>query len=327
MIYNNHIINLPNFVHDGIKVHEPYTKVMAMIEQAFPGRTIIDSSMLMLFQNYYPKAKHFKLFSPPESRKKQMLLVQLIDPYEYLTNDNPHIKEFGWEGIQTISDNNCHFRIWGEAFRGMCSTHGMDKRTNYDINWGDDFRTFLMYNRKPHEHRVQAVKYFKDNNLLDEGYVSLASDLVINAGHNDNADLMNNDPDLPVSDGSLGDDNVWASHFVNVISECTISPCTSISEKAYKPIVGLRPFINLSNERNEYLRIAGFKTFNSFWDEGLEWKEQLEYICSQSKSKLREWYESDEMQDILLHNREHYFNAYSDINYAFLDDYLKKMSN
>ena len=47
---------------------------MAMIEQAFPDRIIIDSSMLMLFQNYYPKATHFKtVFSTREQKETDVI--------------------------------------------------------------------------------------------------------------------------------------------------------------------------------------------------------------------------------------------------------------
>ena len=328
MIYNEHVKSLAHFELPMMGMVQPYTKVMAMVQEAFPNRTIIDSSMLMLFNNHYPKTTHFKLFSPSENRKKTMLLVQLIDPIGFIENNNPQIENFGWEGIETISNKNCGFRIWPELFQTMCKLYGLDKRTDYAINWGNDFKTYLMYNRKLHTHRIQAIDLLKDYKLLDEGYVSLANELTVSPPKADttHVDLMNNDPDLPISDVSLGNDHIWASHFLNVISESSGSPCSFLSEKTFKPIIGLRPFVSFNKERTQYLHRAGFKTFNNFWDESMNWVYQIEYVCSQSKETLQEWYESNEMQDILSHNRYHYFNAYSGINYGFLDDFLKKMS-
>tara|TARA_B110000305_G_C19363430_1_gene600665 strand:+ start:30 stop:1025 length:996 start_codon:yes stop_codon:yes gene_type:complete len=328
MIYNEHITNLPNFSRAGLGFELPYTKVMDMIQQAFPNKTIIDSSMLMLFENHYPKIKHYKLFSPPSARKKNMLLVQLLDPTGFIENNNPQIKDFGWEGIPTVSNRNCDFRLVAEASQGMSKHFGLDSRTDYTINWGDDFKPYIMYNRKPHIHRIQAVDLLKKHQLLDEGYVSLANELTVGEApkHNDPYDVMGNDNILPKYNGSLGNDHIWASHFLNVISESSGPPCSFLSEKTFKPIVGLRPFVSFNKERTQYLHRSGFKTFNNFWDESMNWVDQIEYVCSQSKETLQEWYESNEMQDILSHNRFHYFNAYSGINYGFLDDFLKKMS-
>ena len=210
----------------------------------------------------------------------------------------------------------------------MSKHFGLDSRTDYTINWGDDFKPYIMYNRKPHIHRIQAVDLLKKHQLLDEGYVSLANELTVGEApkHNDPYDVMGNDNILPKYNGSLGNDHIWASHFLNVISESSGPPCSFLSEKTFKPIVGLRPFVSFNKERTQYLHRAGFKTFNNFWDESMNWVDQIEYVCSQSKETLQEWYESNEMQDILSHNRFHYFNAYSGINYGLLDDFLKKMS-
>ena len=72
MIYNEHITNLPNFSRAGLGFELPYTKVMDMIQQAFPNKTIIDSSMLMLFENHYPKIKHYKTILATISTKEKI---------------------------------------------------------------------------------------------------------------------------------------------------------------------------------------------------------------------------------------------------------------
>ena len=86
-----------------------------------------------------------------------------------------------------------------------------------------------------------------------------------------------------------------------------------VSEKTFKPISQLHPFIILGSPHSlKYLREYGFKTFNNFWDESYDeevddtvrfikvW-ELLESLLNKSDDDWIELLES--MKDILIYNR------------------------
>jgi hypothetical protein len=107
-------------------------------------------------------------------------------------------------------------------------------------------------------------------------------------------------------------DQVFKDSWVSVISEASFGDADNtlfLSEKIFKPIACLHPFIIVGNKHSlQRLREMGYKTFDRFIDEGydsLPTFERFAAIIAAIKkivaipNKL-EWYES--MQDILIHN-------------------------
>ena len=136
---------------------------------------------------------------------------------------------------------------------------------------------YMCLNRKPHQHRMRLYKGLEDAELLDRGFVSMGGepvplrllaedcsgqDIAPNGGteqygiHNDIV--------------SLGNINNWQRHFVNIVTETIwdIEPDNFVSEKTFKPILGLRPFlIYAPNGGVECLRRRGFEPYvNDFKD-------------------------------------------------------------
>lgn len=110
---------------------------------------------------------------------------------------------------------------------------------------------FMCLNRKPHPHRVRLYNGLKDANLLEQGFVSLGGAPPVRVLENDC-----NGQDLAPNSGSeqygiandivtLGNSSRWQRHLVNVVTETSwdISKTDFFSEKTYKPILGLRPFL------------------------------------------------------------------------------------
>lgn len=86
-----------------------------------------------------------------------------------------------------------------------------------------------------------------------------------------------------------------------------------VTEKTWRPIINLRPFIIQGPQWYLYnLRKLGFCTFSQWWDEGYDQdhsdarlgtlQSNIDWIASQPRSVLANWYQ--EMQPILLHNRK-----------------------
>jgi len=86
-----------------------------------------------------------------------------------------------------------------------------------------------------------------------------------------------------------------------------------LTEKIFKPIIGMQPFVLLGPAHNlAYLKSYGFLTFDRWWDESYDSIEDpverllavnnvIANLCMRSNEELEQML--DEMQEILLHNR------------------------
>mgnify|MGYP003335496073 CR=1 FL=1 len=118
---------------------------------------------------------------------------------------------------------------------------------------------------------------------------------------------------------------VYANSYIHIVNETQFNSHSSafLSEKTFRPIVNLQPFIIIGNHHSlEELRRLGFKTFHPFIDETYDTLEdpkerwdalvpQILRFASMSLEEVHEWYYS--VQDILLHNHRH-FMTLSDFN-------------
>jgi hypothetical protein len=180
-------------------------------------------------------------------------------------------------------DNTPYF--WN-FFAPICQKHFI-KYNNEDLILRNVDYIFINYNRKNRPHRVEFVKKLIDADLMKHGAVTLGLDpdnsdsLHFNLGETpeeyrasghwlDEPNLHNIPHDLY----SLGRFNIWQTHFLNIVSEAIFNPDEDIfvSEKTWKPILGLRPFLINGNPRTyEWLRHRGFKTFNHYFPvDGIE---------------------------------------------------------
>lgn len=124
------------------------------------------------------------------------------------------------------------------------------------------------------------------------------------------------------------EDNVYAagtnlhqSAFLQVVTETVFDyPHNCYSEKTWKPIVNLRPFViagvpgSLSDLHNH-----GFETFSTWWDESYDTIDDsaerllaivdiVEYVASKSIVQLQKILV--DMQPILEYNRHHYYSKF-----------------
>jgi hypothetical protein len=111
---------------------------------------------------------------------------------------------------------------------------------------------YMCLNRKPHPHRLQLYQQLEQLNLLDSGLVSmggtpmpartLPDDIVgQDIAPNGGTEQFGITNDIV----SLGNINHWQRHFLNIVTETIwdIEPSNFLSEKTFKPVLGLRPFL------------------------------------------------------------------------------------
>jgi hypothetical protein len=183
---------------------------------------------------------------------------------------------------------------------------------------------YMCLNRKPHWHRLQLYNQLVNLNIVDQGIVSMGGDnasairlltkdlgqcdLAPNSGkdqHGINNDIM-----------SLGHPDNWQRHFLNIVTETQydIRNTYFVSEKIYKPIVGLRPFlVYASDGAKEWLTRRGFELyvddFNDITDLDLARPENiakfLTVLCQQNISYWQSKYLA--LKDKILYNNSNFY--------------------
>ena len=107
-----------------------------------------------------------------------------------------------------------------------------------------------------------------------------------------------------------------STSFVNVVTESyTVEPTVFFSEKTYKPIQTLQPFILFGNPHSlKKLKEVGYETFDRWWDESyddeVDISRRFEKICNVMEEictwDLNKCFEiTNEMEEVLLHNFNH----------------------
>lgn len=163
-----------------------------------------------------------------------------------------------------------YFNYWVEFIR-QNPTYFFDpsytKTPNID-------KLYLCLNRKLHPFRVEFLK--KLEAVADRGIISRGQDGFSNLLYNPKTVDYNEGEftaqNLTVNDiFSLGDPDIWNRFFINVVTESCKHTDVFLSEKTWKPIIGLRPFLILGdNNLYNQLQEAGFDTFDDIF--GIWWQ-------------------------------------------------------
>jgi hypothetical protein len=193
---------------------------------------------------------------------------------------------------------------------------------------------YVNYNRKPRDHRTKLVDQLINKDLIKHGVVTLgknnktfsnevgpATHLTLDESIQEAVGNwgMSMDHGIPHDIHSLGRLEIWQKHFLNVVGETESYPWDNmfISEKTWKPIIGLRPFvINGQTTIYRYLRNNGFKTFEKYFN-GIEIENIPEYEVQNSIVSVIEYFSKLSETDIkslyqdmlpdLIHNRNRFF--------------------
>ena len=215
---------------------------------------------------------------------------------------------------------------------------------------------FLCYNRVIREYRLALVAMIYKMGLQDKGIISLGakevdsafggvwpdyiSDFIEDKKQNEIvSDAVKKIKPLYPIDADSDIDANWIykdgerwggavgqwtnfSHqykriYFNVVTEsCYYEDCIYMSEKIFKPISNLVPFIIVSTPFFlKKLREIGYKTFhpwiNESYDEEMDNDkrffmilDEIKRLCNMSKEEIHKWYY--EMEDIFLYNQEHF---------------------
>lgn len=210
---------------------------------------------------------------------------------------------------------------------------------------------FLSYNRSWRAHREYLIIRLLENDLLtksiysfnkiEENNKSYSSSMLFSKLDIDN-DLIERYKKLPSSligadiienENSFGQKiipNDYLNTFVSIVTETEVNKSTIyFSEKTFKPILTLHPFILVSAKDSlKKLKKLGYKTFDKWWDESYDECDNfvdridkiINILVDLSKKSTEELDSIKlEMFDVLKHNRDIY---YSRIKRDFLKETL-----
>ena len=198
-------------------------------------------------------------------------IEQRVDLHQYINNNTKNQIHIG------NTNNQYYFNFWTEFIR------------QYPDRFFDEayltepkiVNKFLCLNRKMHEHREYLLDLFDNLNISQQGLISRPEHFLGNLDQ-DYINLIKLDTtefrQIPNDIYGLGDPDIWNSFFLNVVTETTTHTDVFISEKTWKPIIGLRPFVVLGDYSiNSKLQDLGFDTFDdlfgNWWEDSNEWKD------------------------------------------------------
>jgi hypothetical protein len=183
----------------------------------------------------------------------------------------------------------------------------------FENNWRPT-KIFSSYNRilKNREHRLIIAKHLLDN-FLDKSIVSC---------HNVDVDVFHNvDETISQNYSYTISPKDFINSFCHLVTERIFyEKRIHLTEKVFRPIICCRPFILISSPGAlKYLKDYGFKTFNDFWpedyDDILDHNERLkrileiiDYIGNLSEFEIHQML--DKMKEILLYNRNYFYNGF-----------------
>jgi len=254
-------------------------KTLASKLPPWPAKSIIDSQISNLEYNInkaFPNQNNMLIDAT--WILKEEINIENIDnifyfaPFDPLPFELPSIKD------HTHYIGNVDSRSYRISTHAIICARLFKNYSNNELELNfDNLKLFLCYQSKPHNHRQWLTKKIIDNNLLDKGVITLNMDLHRNYQINlglprlsveesidikylqDNGITPTNNP------YSLGSLDTWNRCFLNVVSE-TASFLDFVSEKTFKPLIGMRPFIlNGHPDILAYLKDQGFHTFEEYW--------------------------------------------------------------
>jgi hypothetical protein len=176
---------------------------------------------------------------------------------------------------------------------------------------------YLSYNRKPRIHREWLVNSLVENNVLDRGWVTFER------GHYPDIDNKTGttDQDKHSSDVrftrpedicSIGDLDKWRDSYMVIVSETDHDDPWQLSEKTWKPIFGMRPFlINGGRELYKILeKLDLYTPKDLFKNVELDCHyesvvKQIQALYNKTPEELYELWESQ--FEMLLYNRQRMF--------------------
>jgi hypothetical protein len=211
------------------------------------------------------------------------LSENIIRPYKFLCNNRtmtkPHRATMAYFAIKYDLLSDGKFSFIQSISRENLISNVSSLITNVNVDYIDEI--------------IQLLPYELDTQFLSESQKS-------------HFGVTNNKKDW------------YSDTYINLVTETFFGPNVFLSEKIFKPISNLQPFIVLGDYHTLFeLRRLGFKTFEPFIDESYDneisqknritkIEIEIEKLKNKSISEIHDWYYS--IKDILIYNQKHLYS-------------------
>jgi hypothetical protein len=257
-----------------------------------------------------------------------LFLVNIIDPV-YITEQQINDLQKGLGASKVFKIGLWEHSAHSWHFHPVASKNQWKNYSLQDVQLTEPEYIFICYQRKPRRHRIELTNLLIEKNLHSCGLLTLGGDNepdeiygegLVAPNINIQGNLPSDEPEfgtIPNDLTSLGSLHLWQRHFLNVVSECEFNSWHPlfVTEKTWKPIVGMRPFVIHGQPKiYSFLENNGFKTFNHLWshipcatgeDQHGNVVSVIDFLRGKSKRELHDMY-NDILPD-LEHNRNRFF--------------------
>lgn len=186
-------------------------------------------------------------------------------------------------------------------------------------------KPFLSYNRKPHKHRLELYNNLVDRGIVNQGIVTMDKHRQLDQDIDNYITSAPESGSVIVNDIlTLGRTDLWCSSFLNIVTETwsDINRAYFVSEKIYKPIVGLRPFFVYADDLgSKWLHDRGFHTFEEdfkdIYPDTITRDNLVDFLVTLCEvSKNTSWLQTKFISLVpkLIHNRDHFYKYVQENN-------------
>jgi len=210
----------------------------------------------------------------------KVLFFNFVDPiydlstwYEVFDNCQKANKDFELTCVGQVDSNKIELK-YPFAFWAVFAHDNFKRYSEEDTKPNSFDNLFLCYNRKPHRHRQMLHDQMIKHGVINRGIFTLGNEdkskiKMVNVDRSvvpPHDTRRHGDFGIPNDTMTLGNLEVWNSHLVTIVTETQHVPVMGFpwfSEKIWKPIIGMRPYLLLGDGGSvRYLEDNGSFTFN-----------------------------------------------------------------
>jgi hypothetical protein len=179
---------------------------------------------------------------------------------------------------------------WGDTRIRPCDDNFFNLQKNLILSKAERPKKVLTFMRKERSFRFHFAKFIYDNNLKEDNIVTFgknvspyywennsvqfSSEFISSLPWEYDIDLKNNKNFEFMLARSEAEINAYLETYINYVVERSITYLDyelDISEKIFKPIAFLQPFVVFGQPGSlEFLKSLGFKSFDRWWDESYD---------------------------------------------------------
>jgi len=288
----------------GKREYEIHQQIVKNVEKINPSKNILLLNTTWISDEILDEMKGIIL----KCHTDILILCSLVDATFVTGND------FADADCDIIAVGNFQGKHRIDFWSMMWYERGRDIDASYltDIKY-----PFLSYNAKPHPHRLKFRAELETLHLIDNGAVSFGGDYPIRSPELKTPAFEESGAgDARLNDTmTLGDIDVWNHSFINIVTETEFNPVERCfySEKTWKPITGLRPFLHYSfDDVNKELNSWGFETFEfdfaDICELDLTTHKDIANFCNILASQPAKYfvYKYNQLLSKIEHNKQHF---------------------